>query len=271
MEERRATKTACVNAVGVGGGRPSNLAAVDRTLAVRTPESIAFNYELAGLGSRFLALAVDQAIQLVTLAAIFWGIIFAAARVHAPHQVAGISDRVIESIAIAIIIAIVFAVLFGYFIAFEALWNGQTPGKKIVGLRVVRDGGYPIDFGASLIRNLIRIGEAVLGYYILAAISALLSSENKRLGDLAAGTIVVRDARIDAPRLLQARAEEPAYAATAYLGGEERALIKRFLERRDTITPARRRELASQLATRIRSRLPADLARLDDEDLLERL
>jgi uncharacterized RDD family membrane protein YckC len=245
---------------------------VDRTLEVRTPESIAFNYELAGLGSRFLALVVDQVIQFATLAAIFAGIILAAARVAtARHGPPPIADKLAQSLAIALLVGVVFVILFGYFIFFEALWNGQTPGKKLLGIRVVRDGGYPIDFGASLIRNLIRVGEATVGYYLLAAISALISPENKRLGDIAAGTIVVRDARLGAPKNLKQRETEPAYAATAYLSGEERALIKRFLERRDALSVTRRRELAAQLAARVRDRVPPELARLDDESLLERL
>jgi uncharacterized RDD family membrane protein YckC len=245
---------------------------VDRTLEVRTPESIAFSYELAGLGSRFLALMVDQAIQIAALIAIFGSIFLALMRVVAArHGPPPVSDKVATSLAIAFVVAVVFVIFYGYFIVFEALWNGQTPGKKLLGLRVVRDGGYPIDFGASLIRNLIRIGEQLIGYYILAAISALISPENKRLGDLAAGTIVVRDARLAAPRSPAASADEPVYASTAYLSGEERALVKRFLERRDALAVERRSELAAQLAGRVRDRVPADLARLDDESLLERL
>ncbi len=244
---------------------------MDRTLEVRTPESIAFNYELAGLGSRFLALLVDQAIQILTLVAIFGGILLAAARTAAPHPSPLLSDKLAQSLAIALVVAVLFAVLFGYFIVFEALWNGQTPGKKLLGLRVVRDGGYPIDFGASLIRNLIRVGEQLVGYYLLAAVSALISPENKRLGDFAAGTIVVRDARLAPPRDLVKREAEPAYSPTAYLSGKERTLVKRFLERRDALSPLRRQELASQLAARVRDRVPAELARLDDEALLERL
>jgi uncharacterized RDD family membrane protein YckC len=244
---------------------------VDRTVDVRTPESIAFSYELAGLGSRFLAVVVDQAIQIATLVGIFVGITLAASRVAARSAAPAISQKAAESVAIAIIVVIVFVVLFGYFIAFEALWNGQTPGKKLLGIRVVRDGGYPIDFGASLIRNLIRVGEWAIGYYVLAAISCVLSPENKRLGDLAAGTIVVRDARLAAPNKPSRERDEPVYAPTAYLGGEERALIKRFLERRDALSAGRRRELASQLAARVRDRVPEELRRLDDESLLERL
>jgi uncharacterized RDD family membrane protein YckC len=244
---------------------------VDRTLEVRTPESIAFNYELAGLGSRFLALIVDQAIQIATLILIFGSIVLALSRTAVAVHHAPAPDRFATSLGIALIVAIAFAILFGYFIVFEALWNGQTPGKKLVGIRVVRDGGYPIDFGASLIRNLIRVGEQLIGYYLFAAISALISPENKRLGDLAAGTIVVRDARLAMPQSVTQREAEPAYASTAYLSGEERALIKRFLERRDQLSVDRREELAAQLAARVRDRVPPELARLDDESLLERL
>ncbi len=245
---------------------------MDRTLEVRTPESIAFSYELAGLGSRFLALAVDQAIQILTLVAIFGGILLALSRATRRAAPPDVTDKLALSLVATLVIAIVFAILFGYFIVFEALWNGQTPGKKLLGLRVVRDGGYPIDFGASLIRNLIRVGEAAVGYYLLAAISALISPQNKRLGDFAAGTIVVRDERLGAPRLLGARSEaDPAYASTAYLSGEERALVKRFLERRDALNAERRSQLAAELAARVRGRVPAELARLSDEGLLERL
>jgi|HubBroStandDraft_4_1064222.scaffolds.fasta_scaffold00015_71 uncharacterized RDD family membrane protein YckC len=245
---------------------------MDRTLEVRTPESIAFHYELAGLGSRFLAVMVDQAIQILIIAAIFAGLILAGSRLQAArHGPSAISDQLATSLAIALIVSIVFVVFFGYFIVFEAAWNGQTPGKKLLGLRVVRDGGYPVDFGASLIRNLIRVGEWIVGYYILAAISALISPENKRLGDLAAGTIVVRDARLAVPRDLVRRGEEPAYSPTVYLTGEERGLVKRFLERRDALQRSRRSEIAAQLAARVRPRVSEELARLDDESLLERL
>jgi uncharacterized RDD family membrane protein YckC len=244
---------------------------VDRTLEVRTPESIAFSYELAGLGSRFLALVVDQAIQIVVLVAVFIGLVAWAARGFFRQSFSAGNTKLAESIAIAVVVAIAFAVLFGYFIVFEAVWNGQTPGKKLLGIRVVRDGGYPIDFGASLIRNLIRVGEQLIGYYAIAAISALISPENKRLGDFAAGTIVVRDARLAQPTDFRSHDEEPAYAPTAYLSGDERALVKRFLERRDALSDERRRELAWDLASRFRKRVPPELARLPDEALLERL
>lgn len=246
---------------------------MDRTLDVRTPESIAFSYELAGIGSRFLAVAIDLLLQIGLLIALVWGVSLidthGAAKIAGTH---GATSKFLVNVLAGIVIFVVFMIFFGYFIIFEAAWNGQTPGKRALGLRVVRDGGYPIDFTASLVRNLIRVGEMMFGFYAIAAISALMSSENKRLGDLAAGTIVVREARMQSPAsMLREIREEPVYAATAYVSGEERALVKRFLERRDTLDPQRRVELARQLAERIRPRVPPEMQRLDDEPLLERL
>jgi uncharacterized RDD family membrane protein YckC len=245
---------------------------MDRDIDVRTPESIEFTYALAGLGSRFLAWFVDLSIQLAIILAIFFGLLFAATKLPSGGGVSSSADKVGTAILIALVAIVLFAILFGYFIAFEAFWNGQTPGKKLLGIRVVRDGGYPIDFGASMIRNLIRVAEMLFGMYALSALSATISPENKRLGDIAAGTLVVRDARLAVPSLevLKGRAE-PVYGATAFLSGDERALIKRFLERRDELNASKREELAAQLAGRVRPRVPAELQRLPDEALLERL
>jgi uncharacterized RDD family membrane protein YckC len=249
---------------------------MDRNIDVRTPESIEFTYALAGLGSRFLAWAFDFALQIAIILAIFFGIVFLGSKMSgAPAKAvaaAGTPEKIAEAIIIGIIVAVVFAIFFGYFVVFEAFWNGQTPGKKLLGIRVVRDGGYPVDFGASLVRNLIRIAEFLLTGYALSAISATVSPENKRLGDIAAGTIVVRDERLKLPSLDELRGNaEPVYGATVFLSGEERALIKRFLERRDELNAVKRQALAAQLAGRVRTRVPEDLQRLPDEALLERL
>jgi uncharacterized RDD family membrane protein YckC len=245
---------------------------MERTLDVRTPESIAFSYELAGIGSRFLAVALDLLIQIAIFALMAWGIfelsIHGPLSQHKPAPHGGIA----ENIAAGFLIFVVFMIFFGYYILFEAFWSGQTPGKRALGIRVVRDGGYALDFTASLVRNLIRIGELSVGFYIVAGVVAVLSEQNKRLGDIAAGTIVVRDARMVSPlAMLRQETQEPIYAATAFASGEERSIVKRFLERRDTLSMARRVEIAHRLAERVRPRVPADLQTLDDESLLERL
>lgn len=245
---------------------------MDRTLDIRTPESIEFSYDLAGVGSRFLAVMLDLCIQVGFVLLLFWGFMLIAGKApRAAHVAAATADRLATNVAIAIVIAIVFLVFFGYFIIFEAMWNGRTPGKKALGIRVVRDGGYPLDWGASLVRNLIRIVEATVGFYAISVLVAVFSPQNKRVGDFAAGTIVIRDSRIEGPGAFLAQMREPVYASTAYVTGDERAVIRRFLDRRAELTYERRRALAAQFAQRVRPRVPPELRALDDEDLLERL
>lgn len=241
---------------------------MDRSLRIRTPESIAFSYELAGLGSRFLAVIVDMLIQAAILAGIFWGLALIGA--HAPKAAAAArSASASESLAIAIVAGIVFIVFFGYFIAFESLWNGQTPGKKLLGIRVVRDGGFPIDLGACAVRNIVRAGELPLGFYAVSAVVCIASPENKRLGDLAAGTIVVRDAKAETLETIVAEPQE--HARTALIGEEEQSLIDRFNARRKGLSPDVRERIARELASRVRPRVSYDLQGLADEDLLARL
>lgn len=245
---------------------------MDRSVSVRTPESIAFSYELAGLGSRFLALAIDVAIQTLIVIGIFWA--FAAGGAgYSVRNSAPVSSRAAVSIAIAIIVALLFLIYFGYFILFEAFWNGQTPGKRALHIRVVRDGGFPADFGSCAIRNLVRVGEVALGAYAVSAVVALLSPENKRLGDMAAGTIVVREDR--APSLAGLiEAQDRASAQTgapSLLSPEEHALVDRYVARRGGMMPAHRALLASQIAARVRPRISRDLQALDDDELLTKL
>jgi uncharacterized RDD family membrane protein YckC len=244
--------------------------AMDRTVTVKTPESIAFSYDLAGLGSRFLAVAVDFVIQVAIFIAVVVGLSIGSMRATGGSAHLHVTERTTASFAVAFFTVLVFAIFFAYFIAFEALWNGQTPGKKLLGLRVVRDGGYPIDLAGSAIRNLVRVGEATLGFYAISAIATLLSSENKRLGDMAAGTIVVRDSRVAGLAAIEEQAKERA-KLPAELSDDELAVVDRFAARRSALSPDVRVRMAARLAGRLRPRLPPELRRLDDETLLDRL
>jgi uncharacterized RDD family membrane protein YckC len=235
---------------------------MERTVDVRTGEAVAIRYELAGLGSRFLAVTVDMMAQMLIAIALLVGYAFAA-----PLIARSGLGKTVDAWLIALGVVAFFALFFGWFIIFETWWSGRTPGKRALGLRVVRDGGFPLDLGAAVIRNLVRIAEVALGFYLLSAISALISKENKRLGDLAAGTLVVRD-RADAPRDLDAYLARPARTDTG-LADADRVLIERFLARRPTLDHSARLRLAAQIANRVRPTLRAEYTHLDDEALLE--
>jgi uncharacterized RDD family membrane protein YckC len=246
-----------------GARRPGRSASkLERTLDVRTGEAVAIEYELAGLGSRFLAVAVDFIAQIVLLIVV--GLLFLALRSTIEHLA---PEKYLNAILGAIAVVLVFLVFFVWFIGFELWWGGRTPGKRALGIRVVRDGGFPVDAGAAIIRNLVRMVEVAFGFYTISAISALISKENKRLGDFAAGTIVVRD-RVVAPLDLDAYLDSAARTDTG-MREADRVLAERFLARRSTLEPFARARIASKLADRIRPTLLASYGNLDDEGLLE--
>ena len=241
---------------------------MERTIDIATGESVAFRYELAGLGSRFFALFIDLTIQFSVAAAIV--LIFALAGAGLPDASKSPLPKTESSILIALLLFAVFLLFFGYFIVFEWLWEGRTPGKRLLGIRVVRDGGLPLDFTSSVIRNCVRIVESVLFFYAISALCALLSPRNRRLGDMAAGTLVVRDLRYERVPLRAhgVAADDP---VVRDLSAGERDLIRRFVERRPSLTVEARRSLAARIAGNVRPKLGASFDHLDDDALLVHL
>jgi uncharacterized RDD family membrane protein YckC len=238
---------------------------MERTVDVRTGEAVAIRYELAGLGSRFLAVLIDLMAQtaIAIVAILVLSLTSTGASTVTP-------SRGVMAWGIAIVVIFFFLLFFGWFIIFEAWWSGRTPGKRALGLRVVRDGGFPLDLGSAVIRNLVRIVEVGLGFYALSAVSALLSKENKRLGDYAAGTIVVREHAVAAPDL-DAYLDRNAALPKTGLHDDDRLLIERFLARRSMLEPSARARLAGRIAGKVRPTLIASYGNLDDEGLLEYL
>ncbi len=150
---------------------------MDELLNIDTPENVVFGYEIAGIGSRFMAALVDTII--IAVLVIITNIILAA---------------FIESEAawvVAVLGLISFGILWGYYIFFELSWSGQSPGKQWVGIRVIRVDGTPIGLTESLIRNLIRLIDFLPISYGVGVVAMFVTSQSRRLGDLAAGTVVV--------------------------------------------------------------------------------
>jgi len=161
----------------------------DGHVTIETPEQITMELTPAGIGSRFLALALDTVIQGVLYVAIILLGAFVLPDVlrlgWMPGPWAG-----------AVAILLLFCVYWGYFAAFEILWHGQTPGKRVAGIRVVKDSGRPITAIEGVGRNLMRVIDG-FAMYLVGVISVVLSRQNKRLGDYVAGTIVIHDKRIE--------------------------------------------------------------------------
>lgn len=245
---------------------------LEQRVEIETPEHVAFSYTIAGIGSRAAAAIVDQIIIWLVMLGVFTLLAILYSALAGGGLINGL-DRVFGSWVMAAMYLGGFALSWGYFVFFEALSDGQTPGKKMFGLRVVQDGGYSISFGASAVRNLVRVLDAQPGFfYFVGMASAIFSRTSKRVGDIVAGTIVVHERvpefapavagqRLPAPRGQAHAGAESATAtgatlATALLTEDEFALLQRFMARRQSLEPDRRSEITRQLVERFGDRLP---------------
>ena len=231
--------------------------------SVLTPERVSLQYDIAGIGSRGAAAIVDTVIQFVSVTVLAFGA-FAAGVVGALF---GISGSALGSLMLGLFALAVFIVMAGYYMVFEILWNGQTPGKRLLGVRVMRENGYPIRPVDSVVRNLVRIVDWLPGMYGVGVLTMLLNKRSKRLGDFASGTIVVREgARGAAAAMIASVSTSRGYA----LSNSDATLVRDFLSRRATMNAGARSELAQRLATTLASRYALSVDP-DPERFLEEL
>lgn len=219
-------------------------------LRMETPEQIEVDLELAGLGSRFMAQLVDWfwkglfTVILLLLSVIFLGAIGRETVFENPSK-----------LVIALAVSVLYILWLGYGIYFEVRRSGQTPGKRFAGIRVIRDGGAPLDFQAAAIRNLLAMADFLPLLYLLGSLLILLTSRRQRLGDMAAGTIVVRERTVDLgtepeEALLDYASEEYTFNHTqlANLTPADRAVLREFLRRNEKMNSLDRSRLARKLA-----------------------
>ena len=229
-------------------------------LRIATPEGVDVELTLAGIGSRFIAAAIDFAIQGSTL--------FAVALLLG--MVGGDGDQ--GGIKRAIFVIAFFLIFFGYDVLFEVRSRGRTPGKRWTGLRVVRTGGQPITFVPSCVRNVMRLIDILPFFYGVGMASIFVTNKNQRLGDLAGGTLIVRER----PGSLEATDEAPitrtadAWDVSA-VSAQDIGTVRQFLSRRQSLARGSRQELAAELERRLRPRVAGAPENLPPEEFLERL
>jgi len=219
-----------------------------------------------------IAGGIDFALQIAGL-----GVVVVATGVLASDSSGGI--------AVAVFAVLAFAILYLYNVLFEVFGGGRTPGKRWNQLRVVRVSGGPVDVPASAIRNVLRLIEGPTLLAIPAMVSILATRRNQRLGDLAAGTLVIREQtrarRRRGRRARRAAARDQTDAAlvatvgdntdwdVSAVSAQELAMVRRYLDRRETLDPAARRELAFQLQQGLRAKVAGVPERLSPERFLE--
>ncbi len=184
---------------------------IEQQFAVDTPESVEFRYTLAGIGSRFCAALIDHLIMgLILLLVIFLGGI-------AVNFLKRGDAELSASLLTALIVIVSFVVLAGYYVVLETVQRGQSIGKRALGLRVIRKSGLPITFSDSLLRNLLRVVDFLPVSYALGVVTMFFDGQWRRLGDLAANTVVVREGNVYQLSQISVRpqAQQPVYAASS--------------------------------------------------------
>ncbi|HEY7877872.1 MAG TPA: stage II sporulation protein M [Gemmatimonadaceae bacterium] len=260
----------------------TSTAQLEQHIDVETPEQVVLSYTVAGVGSRAAAAIIDALVISAFILSLYLLLLLLAWVGSEPGSKTTPND-VADSWVMAVLSLFVFAVQWGYYVLFEAIWDGQTPGKRKLHIRVVQDGGYSVSFGASAVRNVVRVIDMQPGlFYAVGIISAVLSKSGKRLGDMIAGTFVVQE-RIDQvlPTVRTAaernHAADVAAPAAAALTADEYDLLGRFLARRAALDADRRARLTEQLIERFHAFLPNEgsspvsrLVRLYDAERIAR-
>lgn len=257
----------------------------EEVLIIETPERVPLQFALASIGNRFLACAVDHSIQFLVIILLVWALI-AATSYNALSQLSNDLPRWV----VAILIIAFFLVIAGYFVFFEWLWHGQTPGKRLLKLRVIREDGRPINFWEAAARNLLRIFDmmptVIVPFYSIGLISVFISSRDQRVGDLFAGTVVVRERQDEAPTfksVFSTSISDSAFrrvqqnvnfnADVSTLIEAEIEVVESFLRRRFDLTDRQRIWMAWRVALPLMYKLkPAyDLNNFSYEGFLEEL
>jgi uncharacterized RDD family membrane protein YckC len=243
---------------------------------VETPEIVAVAYDVAGAGSRCLAAVCDTLLILIIQTAIGAVLFILGAQLNLNDAAASVITAIYATVA--------FAILWGYYLLFELLWSGQSPGKRLIGLRVVREGGRPITFAASAVRNLLRIVDFLPLFYGVGTVAMFADARSRRLGDLAAGTLVVREgdpitleslSRSSTPVLVPPRPldapETPLLPNVHLITPADYELVQDYLRRRQSLSVNQRQALSTRLSAALRTRLNMDSAGGDPDRFLEYL
>ena len=263
----------------------------EETLVIETPERVPLAFALASIGNRFLAATIDHFIQFFSVATIVWIFMYAAAGSDSEDTgVLSVLSSEAPKWLIAIMLFIVFLLFTGYFIFFEWLWNGQTPGKRLLKLRVIRDDGRPITLWEAVARNLLRVFDAIPGFvipiYSVGLIVIFLNSRDQRVGDIFAGTVVIRERTDEAPTFAETFSNPVADAAfrrvqkrtdfstdVAQLTNDEIEVVESFLRRRWDLTDRQRLWMAWRIALPLMYKLKPDydIATFTYEGFLEEI
>ncbi|EAM51003.1 RDD family protein [Crocosphaera watsonii WH 8501] len=223
---------------------------------IETPESVELEFTLAGIGNRVYAFVIDMIILGLIITILLIIAAFFLFNIPIISSLFGIEEEQVSLWILAIQFFIIFATYVGYFVLFETLWQGETPGKRFVKIRVIQDNGRPITLQQATLRALFK---PVDDLFFLGLLFVILGKREKRIGDWVAGTLIIQEAK--GKKGTDLTVSQEAENLTKYLQNntdlsrllpEDFAALRRYLQRRDEMFTEARMELARKLAYQVK-------------------
>jgi uncharacterized RDD family membrane protein YckC len=270
----------------------SQIIETEETLIIETPERVPLAFALASIGNRFLAVVIDHFIQFFSIYVAAWAFLSISGFGDTVNQSGGLYPLLLEmpKWTIALMIIVLFLIFAAYFIFFEWVWNGQTPGKRLLKLRVIREDGRPITLWEAIARNLLRLFDTFPGFiipiYSIGLITIFMSRRDQRLGDMFAGTVVIRERSDEAPKFSEVFSTKVTDAALRRLQKQtvftadlrqvtesEIEVVESFLRRREDLSERQRLWMAWRVALPIMYKIKPvyDMQTFTYEGFLEEL
>lgn len=229
-----------------------------QTVRIETPEHIELQFTLAGIGTRFLAWTVDKMVQLGGILVLVLAVSSLFFVMEYTLPAADFITRTVKKAGpwiLAVAVVVLGIIMSGYFILFEYFWSGSSPGKRSMNIRVIRKDGRPITLFDSAVRNILRVVDILFMVYPIGLAVMFIDSKNRRLGDLAAGTLVILENRnktalVREPMENHRGAEPEIREAAGRISRENYRLIRKFLSRKAGLDLDHREEIAREIFRR---------------------
>lgn len=230
-------------------------------LSIYSSEKVYYKYEIVGLGSRFVGFLLDYLIIMAVYAVLAFFAFLTVPKI-------GLSENVMIYVYVGILVFAFFLTLI-YFIFFETTWNGQTPGKKAAGIRVIRSTGEAVTVGSILVRNILRFVDFLPASYTVGILTILFSKNRQRVGDMVAGTVVVKEQHLEVPETFTAVEIDPMLAGLLRLRmplllEEDFNIVRNYFTRQATLTPGSSAKLADNISQKLAVKMGIDVQEIGE-------
>jgi uncharacterized RDD family membrane protein YckC len=241
-------------------------------IEIETPEKIVFTYAVSSTGTRIFSYTIDVIIQFLTIVILII-IVYAVSGFNLANEL----RYNVSGLLVAFLYLVYFFIQWGYYILFEVIMGGQSPGKKLMKIRVIRTNGEPLDFATIVLRNLLRVVDAFPFYHLIGGLVSIVDKLSRRVGDIVADTIVVKEMEFnlkepDFRTVFRTLIQREKFSLLhKKLNEEQLYILRRFLNEKNSLTEEKQNEIALRLAKSVKKRLEIKEEIREPIDFIEKI